>query len=71
MSAETVAPLKTTEEIAGYLQVAESTIRRLAREGAFPPEVCKKVPWGQEYRFNHEKLDAWMEESTARANENK
>jgi len=46
----------TTEQLSVYLQVAKSTLYKLAQEGKLPGQ---KV--GRHWRFRKEAVDRWLE----------
>ena len=50
-------PLKTCEEVAEYLGVQPSTVRRLAAKGDIPG-----VKIGRQWRFKMETLVQWIEQ---------
>jgi excisionase family DNA binding protein len=47
----------TIDELAAYLQVAKSTLYKLAQEGKVPGQ---KV--GKHWRFKKEAIDRWLED---------
>jgi excisionase family DNA binding protein len=49
----------TVREVSDYLRLAESTVYKLAQEGALPG---RKV--GGTWRFSRKKLKKWLEESS-------
>lgn len=50
----------TIEELAAYLQVAKSTLYKLAQEGKVPGQ---KV--GKHWRFKKDTIDRWLERRDA------
>ena len=45
----------TTEELAQYLKLPESTVRQLVREGRIPG-----IKVGRSWRFHKAAIDAWL-----------
>ncbi len=55
----------TIDELAAYLQVAKSTLYKLAQEGKVPGQ---KV--GKHWRFHKEVIDQWLGENRDKEREN-
>jgi len=50
----------TVEQLAGYLQIAKSTLYKLAQEGKLPGQ---KV--GKHWRFRKDAIDRWLEDRSS------
>lgn len=58
-SPDTITPpdVMTVEQLSVYLQIAKSTIYKLAQEGKVPGQKI-----GKHWRFRKGAIDAWLEE---------
>ena len=61
-SAEPTPDVMTVEQLAAYLQIAKSTLYKLAQEGKVPGQ---KV--GKHWRFRKDTIDRWLDEQEQQA----
>ena len=59
-----IEPLMTVEELAGYLNIAEKTIRNRVSAGSIP-----FVKVGSALRFRRSAIDGWITDQTNAAEE--